>query len=128
MGADLDDGGAADWLTRAEEDLLICGLLLPHGLYNAVAWHAQQAVEKALKALLVQAEVPPPKLHDLVILRNRCCDAGFALPEAWIVSCRELGPMATVTRYPGWGHVSEEQAVKFHADATGILSGIRGFL
>lgn len=128
MASEFEDGSALDWMARAEEDLLISGLLLPHGVYNAVAWHAQQGVEKGLKALLVQANVPPPKMHDLVILRHRCCEAGWALPEAWIALCRELGPMATVTRYPGWGHVSQAQAVVFYRDATLLVTTMRQWL
>lgn len=124
----MDDGSALDWLARADEDLLISALLLPHGLFNGVAWHAQQAVEKALKAALVHAGTPPPKLHDLVLLGTRCADAGFPVPDGWIAPCRELTPMATVTRYPGWGHVDREQAARFHTDATAILAVVRGWL
>lgn len=105
--------------------MLICGLLLPHGLYNGVAWHAQQAVEKALKAALVQVGIAPPKMHDLVILRARCVEAGFSVPDSWLEPCRELTPMATVTRYPGWGHVARNDAERFHGHTRTILAEVR---
>lgn len=128
MPDDVEDGSAGDWLARAEEDLLVSTLLLPHCLYNAVGWHAQQAVEKGLKAVLVNRGVAPPKMHDLVILRARCCDIGVPVPDAWIAPCRELTPMATVTRYPGWGHVDKEQAQQFVAEASMMLASVRAWL
>jgi len=33
-----------------------------------VCYHAQQAVEKALKALLVEKEIPPPRTHNILDL------------------------------------------------------------
>jgi HEPN domain-containing protein len=128
MDADFEDGSPHDWLARAQEDLLISGLLLPHGLNNGVAWHAQQAVEKGLKALLVRAGVAPPKLHDLVVLRHRCAEAGWSMPEEWVSPCRALTPMATVTRYPGWGHVEASEAAQFQRDAEQIVATIQAWL
>ena len=63
-----------------------------------VAFHSQQAAEKALKAALVLAGVDPPRTHDLNDLRNR-------LPVGWRVkqSPPDLGRLsafATDSRYP----------------------------
>jgi HEPN domain-containing protein len=42
-----------EWLAKADEDLAAAQALLAHPeLTNIVAFHAQQAVEKALKAAL----------------------------------------------------------------------------
>ncbi len=43
-------------------------LLAAHSEAWGVCYHAQQAVEKALKALLVKAGEDPPKSHNLVRL------------------------------------------------------------
>lgn len=55
------------WLSRAEEDLRVA-----EHIFNAnvpyrfsVAFHAQQAAEKYLKAFLVHHQIKFPKIHDL---------------------------------------------------------------
>ena len=63
-----------------------------------VAFHGEQAAEKAIKAALVLSGVDPPRTHDLNDLRNR-------LPDGWGVkrSPRDLGRLstfATASRYP----------------------------
>lgn len=44
---------AERWLTFAHEDLKVAGILLSEQIYNQVCFHSQQAVEKALKCLLL---------------------------------------------------------------------------
>ncbi len=47
-----------EWLARAREDLGAAELLLTHpDLMNMVAFHAQQTVEKTMKALLEETEI-----------------------------------------------------------------------
>ncbi len=47
-------GSAKDWLARAKGDLAIAEAPLPDGaFYEDLYFHAQQAAEKALKALNV---------------------------------------------------------------------------
>jgi len=45
-------GRVEDWLREAEEDLESAKILLEGGQHHHVCFHAQQAVERALKALL----------------------------------------------------------------------------
>jgi HEPN domain-containing protein len=58
------------WIKKAEGDLRSAQLLLaadpPEP--DAVAFHAQQAVEKYLKAYLVHLGIDPPRTHDLITL------------------------------------------------------------
>jgi HEPN domain-containing protein len=58
---------ADDWLTKAEEDLLVAVTLQRHA--SSVGWaacyHGQQAAEKALKAVLVSIGVDFPRSHAL---------------------------------------------------------------
>ncbi len=45
-------GSAEDWLARAEGDLALARVPLPEGaFYEDLCFHAQQAAEKALKAV-----------------------------------------------------------------------------
>ena len=57
------------WLKVASDDLLAAKQLLSvDGLSNLVAFHAQQCIEKSMKALLEETELPNVKTHDLMRL------------------------------------------------------------
>ena len=72
----MEPDDAAEWLLRAESDLTYAKLGQAESaiLRNQVAFHAEQAAEKAFKAVLVHAAVEFPKTHDLqalfLLLRN----------------------------------------------------------
>lgn len=58
-----DPGSPSDWLRYAEADLAFARIPLPEGgLYELLCFHAQQAAEKSVKAVLVKFGVPVPKL------------------------------------------------------------------
>ena len=58
-----------EWLTRAAEDLSASQVLLFRpDLTNAVTFHAQQAVEKALKAVIEELDLGFVKTHSLTRL------------------------------------------------------------
>lgn len=59
-----------------------------------VGFHAQQAVEKSMKAVLAANGVKFPFIHDLGVLRELCEQAGAPLPE-------EVGDVAELTPYAG---------------------------
>ena len=63
---------ATRWLRYAEEDLIAAETLLgqPHVVPRHACWLAQQAAEKALKAVLVFLQIDFPRSHDLDALRN----------------------------------------------------------
>ncbi len=64
--ADLVNG----WLAKADSDLDAGHHLLSSGPYDVVCFHAQQAIEKLLKALLAFFDQPPPRTHDLEELQR----------------------------------------------------------
>lgn len=60
-----------EWISKAEGDYATARRELraaesPN--FDAVCFHAQQCIEKLMKALLIRLGVVPPKTHDLVIL------------------------------------------------------------
>ena len=58
---------AQHWLRKADNDLVTARqtLLLSGGPTDTPCFHAQQAIEKTLKALLTAAQIPFQRIHDL---------------------------------------------------------------
>jgi len=92
-----------------------------------VCFHAQQCVEKYLKAMLVLHAVDFPKTHDiekLVDLLPRGVLASWKLDEQ-----RRLTYYATVTRYPGdYEPILLSEAQRAVRIARRIRKEIRGLL
>jgi HEPN domain-containing protein len=65
---------------------------------SPVGFHAQQAVEKALKAALASHDLEFPFTHDLGVLMQLCEDAGFELPPD-LGDADRLTPYAAALRY-----------------------------
>ncbi len=62
---------AKGWLDAAFDDLrVIEEILSEDDLTHMVAFHSQQAIEKAFKAILEEQELNVPKTHDLIPLHN----------------------------------------------------------
>lgn len=92
---------AAEWLRLAEGDLLVAERVLPAEDLptRAACFHAQQAAEKAPKAVLTLRGVPFERTHDLEALYERLApsDRGaFVLDEL-----DALTPWAVEGRYGG---------------------------
>jgi HEPN domain-containing protein len=57
------------WLEYAQTDLKACeNNLNDEFVTNIVAFHAQQAVEKAFKALIAETDIEIPRVHNLIRL------------------------------------------------------------
>jgi HEPN domain-containing protein len=93
---------AREWTTKGDNDLKNAVHTLKLGKEcptDTVCFHAQQCVEKYLKAFLVALEKPFPKTHDiesLVSLMPKDLRLGLTTEEQ-----RRLTEYATVLRYPG---------------------------
>lgn len=91
-----------EWLKRSEEDWQIANLLIQSDLdsYGSICFHAQQCIEKLMKALLIQVEVVPPYSHDLLTL-DRMLSSNY---PNWQVNTQDLAFLtqyAVAARYPG---------------------------
>lgn len=80
--------------------------------FDAVCFHAQQCIEKLLKAALIQHGSQPPKTHDLIQLS----DLLATQDSSWqpdIQDLRFLNQAAVGFRYPGdsAGYEEAEEAV-----------------
>ncbi len=68
--------------------------------HDAACFHAQQCIEKYLKAVLQKYQLSFSKTHDLVILVKACVPKE-PLWEVWIEEMDTLTRYAVLFRYPG---------------------------
>lgn len=67
------------WLQYADDNLKSARVLLESQLYNPCLQNVQQAVEKFLKAYLIEQTTGLSKTHSIMELASRLRDAGVAL-------------------------------------------------
>jgi len=89
-----------EWLNRARSNVLLAQAQ-GEGIYlEDLCFNAQQAVEKAIKAVLMQRAVEFPYVHDITQLLTLLEQAGQEIPPA-IRQAERLTRFAVFTRYPG---------------------------
>lgn len=94
--------GIAVWLQKAENDWLnvqnnLASARIP---WDTVCFHAQQTIEKLLKARLVQQGIVPPRIHDVAELIRRAFPQDAAM-QRWLETARQLTQCAVLIRYGG---------------------------
>src|ERR1022692_3820879 len=96
---------AQSWAEKAEHDLTACRTLnaSSDAPWDIVVFHAQQAAEKYLKALLVHHDKIVPKIHDLERLLDLCSQLDASLPTL-STECRRLTQLGFASRYPDSPH------------------------
>jgi HEPN domain-containing protein len=91
------------WVERAESDLWAAALMLKHGgasrAPDVVCFHAQQCIEKYLKAVLTWRSISFPRTHDLTALFARLPET--SRPDLAAEQIDALTRYASLTRYPG---------------------------
>jgi HEPN domain-containing protein len=101
-----------EWIDKAEGDYLTAtreAQAEPPN-YDAACFHAQQCIEKLMKAAVIAKGQVPPKTHDLTVLSDRL----NSLAPEWCWPADELRLLsrsAVSFRYPG------ESADREEADA-----------
>jgi HEPN domain-containing protein len=97
------------WLEKADEDWLCVRneTAAAQTPWAVVSFHAQQAAEKTLKALLVAHGRFPPRVHDLAHLLDLCLPFDATLEELR-EDCERLSQFAVDVRYPDIGTKMEE--------------------
>jgi len=102
-------GSPADWLRYAYSDLELARVSRPPKvLFEGLCFHAQQAVEKAMKAVLIAKGIPPPKTHNIRTLLDLLPQEVIAPQE--IEDAASLTDYAVTSRYPGdFESVDEEE-------------------
>jgi HEPN domain-containing protein len=93
-------GSPRDWLSHARSDLALARISPPEDvMLEGLCFHAQQAAEKALKALLISYNRDYPRTHNIGTLLD-------LLPETLTIpteveQAAGLTDYAVMTRYPG---------------------------
>ncbi|MBI4470295.1 MAG: HEPN domain-containing protein [Acidobacteria bacterium] len=110
----LDPASPVSWLRRARSNLARAKAdrSLPEVLYEDLCFDAQQAGEKAIKAILLHLHVAFPKTHAIAELLTLVYENGVVVPD----KLRQAGMLtdyAVEARYPGLSErVTEEEYVR----------------
>jgi HEPN domain-containing protein len=115
------------WLEKAEGDWNLCHRLLgdPEPPTEAIAFHAQQAVEKYLKAFLTWHQVEFPKTHDIKRLLELVNSCDPPLAEG-LSDTTALSIYAVEYRYPGeYPPVTTDDAARAVAMADLVRDQVR---
>ncbi|MBF0628058.1 MAG: HEPN domain-containing protein [Magnetococcales bacterium] len=113
-------GVPQDWINRAKGDLALARVPLPEeGYFEDLCLHAQQAAEKAIKAIFCHRGYRFSYTHDLEILLTELKNKGEEIPDK-IFLATHLTPFAGEMRYPFMGDPitqEEYQEILQHAEA-----------
>jgi HEPN domain-containing protein len=89
-----------EWLNRARSNLALAKSNPVGAFLEDLCFEAQQAAEKATKAVFVHRGVSFPYIHDLDELLQQLERSGVRIPK-YVRRADELTPFAVETRYPG---------------------------
>lgn len=122
-----------EWLISARDDLeTIAEIVDNPQLTHVVAFHAQQCLEKAFKAILEEREEEIPHLHNLVTLNERAGRPTEGEKNMDVLD--RLNQLYIEARYPGErgllpaGKPSQEEAKLFQEVASRLYEQIHGRL
>ncbi len=115
-----------NWIFRADEDIDVMQNLIetgPKPFTSTICFHAQQAVEKYLKAFLAFHLVDFPRTHDLDFLLIECqkCDG-----EGFDIDLKSLTEFGVSVRYPDDFYIPEEkEAIEYFKIANKIKETVK---
>jgi HEPN domain-containing protein len=126
MTAPRERPESAVWLAQARQDLEKAVAMREIGVFDPgdVCAYAQQAAEKALKAVLAAGPDPVPRMHDLLELRAR---AGIGVaPHITDEMLVAVSAQWTISRYPGdWAEPTDDDALTALCVAEGIVAAAK---
>jgi len=99
----------AEWMRYAKSDLALAKATISDDvLFGNLCFHAQQAVEKSIKAVLIAKSIPFPRTHNIDTLIGLLPGDVPVPPDDAKVA--ELTEYAVTLRYPGMDEpVTEEE-------------------
>ena len=116
------------WIDRARSNLTRAKHVIEGVCLENLCFDAQQAAEKAIKAVLIFLGVRFPRTHDLAELLTLVEKAGWSVPEK-VKRASMLTPYAVESRYPGLSEpVNDEEHREAVAIAEEVLRWAEGVL
>lgn len=109
-----------EWLNRARSNLQRAKLRVPATYLEDACFDAQQAAEKAIKAVMVSRGIEFPYIHELARLMDILESVGERIP-ATVRQSDRLTQYATATRYPG---VEEPVGEQDYAEAVQLAEAV----
>jgi len=109
-----------EWVNRARSNLALAKSRIPEAYLEDLCFEAQQAAEKAIKAVMIKRNIEFPYVHDLARLLSLLEEEGEEIPEV-VRKAEELTRYALVTRYPGIARPVSEQE---YAEAVAIAEAV----
>lgn len=100
-----------NWITKAENDLKTAKDELNTEGYatDTICFHAQQCVEKYLKAYLVLNNKEFRKTHNIAEILNLCINKNPSFEYLKDLMIHELTVYATELRYPEFFHIPSQK-------------------
>ncbi len=115
-----------EWLAKAEADLATARREFAFSgkrNFDAIGFHAQQAAEKLMKAVLISRDAPAPKIHDLESLDQLLRLVGVDRR----IDATDLGDLTSAAvhaRYPG-NDITAANAEKLLATSESVWAWLR---
>jgi len=111
-----------EWMNRARSNLAKArsGFEIPEVYLDDLCFDAQQAAEKAIKAILIQLGVRFPYVHDLAQLLALVEEAGQVPPQT-VRQAAGLAEYAVAGRYPG---PSEPVTIQEYHEAIALAEAV----
>lgn len=113
------------WLFRANEDLAVIDHLIqtdPQAYPSTICFHAQQAVEKYLKALLAWKGVDFPRTHDVDFLLAECRKINPGQFDQ--IDLKSLTDFGVTIRYPDDFYVPDLSETRYYAQVAREIGAI----
>ncbi|KKP92594.1 MAG: hypothetical protein UR98_C0022G0002 [Parcubacteria group bacterium GW2011_GWA1_36_12] len=85
------------WIEFAKKDIRDAEILFKGRSYEGSIWHCHQALEKILKAIIVEKDKRIPKIHDLPRLSKEC---EITFSKTILEFLEEINPYYNQVRYP----------------------------
>ncbi|MBI3681022.1 MAG: HEPN domain-containing protein [Acidobacteria bacterium] len=109
-----------EWLNRARSNLERANLKGNLTYLEDLCFDAQQAAEKAIKAVLIHRKVPLVYTHNLQRLLDLVEQCGVAIPQT-VAEASYLTRFASLTRYPAADEATPEQYEEAKRIAEAVL-------
>lgn len=115
------------WAMKAERDFMTAEKLVEAGeiITDTACFHAQQSIEKYLRAFLIYHQVPFGKTHDLIFLIQRCKYVDKDFEKFNTPRIDKLTDYAVEVRYPNEFYIP---SVAEAAESYEIAKEVRNFV